>query len=77
MPSPDAFALLQDFDRRELHRDVRVALLRALWRHLDVPEAWDMLDRAAQSPDPALMTGVVRIPADRLAAEPHGEIVND
>lgn len=67
MPAVEAFNELQKLDARELHRDVRVALLRALWGHLEQPDAWAILDRAAESPDPALMTAVVRIPADRLS----------
>jgi hypothetical protein len=69
VPSPDALGLLLTFDGQELHRDVRAALLRALWAHLDRREAWAVLERAAASPDPALMTSVVRIPSDPLADE--------
>src|SRR5262249_42834540 len=59
----------------DLHRDVRVALLRALWGHLERPEAWQSLDRAADSPDPALMNSVVRIPADRLSEVPRQRLL--
>jgi hypothetical protein len=69
VPSPDAFRFLQEIDARPLHRDVRVALLRALWTHLEEPAAWDVLDRAAESPDAALVSGLVRIPSDRLGPE--------
>jgi hypothetical protein len=67
LPSEVAFPVLQEFDGRKLHRDVRVALLRALWPHLERPEAWAILERAASSADPALLTNAVRIPADRLS----------
>lgn len=67
LPSEIAFGVLQEFDGRKLHRDVRVALLRALWAHLERPEAWEVLERAASSADPALLTNAVRIPADRLS----------
>jgi hypothetical protein len=53
----------------ELHRDVRVALLRALWEHLERPETWPILERAATSDDPAIASGVIRIPADRRSPE--------
>ena len=36
---------------RDLHRDLRVALLRALWGHLDRGETWAVLEAAAISPD--------------------------
>ena len=67
IPSPAAFAELQRLSGTALHRDVRIALLRALWGHLDRPEAWAILDEAGRSPDAAVMDGVVRIPADGLA----------
>jgi hypothetical protein len=54
---------------RRLHRDVRVALLRALWGYLDRPEAWRRLQVAAADPDPDVAAGVVRVPAERLDAE--------
>jgi hypothetical protein len=68
-PGEGAFSLLQEFAARPLHRDVRVALLRAFWGHLERPEVWDAFEQAASEADPALLSGVVRIPADRLSAE--------
>lgn len=67
-PGDAAFSLLRQFAARPLHRDVRVALLRSFWGHLERPEAWDAFDQAAGEADPALLSGVVRIPADRLSA---------
>ena len=52
----------------DVHRDVRVAVLRALW---DMPEreaAWRVFEEAARSTDPAVAAGVIRIPADRLSS---------
>jgi hypothetical protein len=46
---------------------VRVALLRALWDHLEEEETWPALGRAAASPDAAVAAGVIRIPTDRLS----------
>lgn len=66
-PGPAAFERLREFEGRARHRDVRVALLRAYWGHLERPEAWEALEQAAGEPDPALLSGVVRIPADRLS----------
>ena len=56
-----------ELHRRDLHRDVRGALLRALWDHLDRPEAWAILDESATSPDPGVVIGLARIQADRAS----------
>ena len=65
LPGSAAYADLLAIAGQELHRDVRVALLRALWDHLEQPETWPLLEQAAASDDPALAAGVIRIPADR------------
>jgi hypothetical protein len=65
--SPEAFRLLLEFNGRDLHRDVRIALLRALWDWTELPETWAVLDAAAAHPDPAVAAGVIRIPADRMS----------
>ncbi len=53
--------------RQNLQRDVRVAVLRGLWDHLEHPETWTILEDAARSVDGQILSGVVRIPADRLS----------
>ena len=68
LSSEAAFRELLSWDTRELHRDVRVALLRALWDYLEEPETWEIFTRAAQSPDTALARGVVHIPADSMSS---------
>ncbi len=65
----DAFRALLEMDRDDLHRDVRVALIRALWPHVERPEARAVMERAAAAADPALPSVVGRIPADRLSPE--------
>ena len=65
---PGSYALLLSLAAQPLHRDVRVALLRALWGHLEQPQTWPILHRAATDPDPAVAAGVVWIPTDRLSA---------
>ena len=67
LPGPRAFDQLRELSRRELHRDVRVALLRALWGRLEQPEAWALLEDAARSPDPTLARSVMRLPDDGLS----------
>jgi hypothetical protein len=59
---------LTDWGRRDLHRDVRVALLRALWGHLDRDEAWAVLAEAARSPDVAIASVAMRVPSQRLTS---------
>ena len=70
-----AFGWLAELAGRELHRDVRIALLRALWDHLERAEAWTILESAAADPDGRLLNGVLRIPADRLSAGARGRLV--
>ena len=67
LDTPAAYPLLLDMAARPLHRDVRVALLRALWPQLERPETWPILLAAAADPDPAVAAGVVWIPTDRLS----------
>ena len=68
----DAYGWLCAWDAEDLHRDVRVALLRALWSHLDKAATWAVLARAAGSPDPALATAVARLPATALSMAEDG-----
>jgi hypothetical protein len=56
-----------ELHRQDLHRDVRGALLRALWDHLDRPEAWAVLDASVASPDPGVVIGLARIQVDRAS----------
>jgi hypothetical protein len=73
LDTPAVYPLLLEMDARPLHRDVRVAQLRAIWPHLERPETWPILYRAAADPDPAVAAGVVWLPTDRLspAAQQH------
>lgn len=62
-----AIAWFTELSRQELHRDVRGALLRALWDHLERPEAWSILDESVASPDPGVVIGLARIQVDRAS----------
>ncbi len=64
-----AYQDLLAWDARPLHRDVRVALVRALWEHLEREETWVILQRAAQSEEYAVAAIASRIPAERLSGE--------
>ena len=47
----------------ELHRDVRVALLRALWPYAEREQTWEIFTRAAQAPevvDEAIATALIK-----------------
>lgn len=69
LPAAVAYADLLAIAGEELHRDVRVALLRALWGHLERAESWPLLEAAARDADPAIAAGVIRIPAERVSAQ--------
>ena len=51
----------------ELHRDVRIALLRALWNHLEADETWPVFARAAADPDWVVASRLADIPTYRLS----------
>jgi hypothetical protein len=65
----EAFADLVAMDQPELHHNVRIALLRAMWDHLEKPEAWAVLDRAAADPDLTVAMTLFGVPMTRLNAE--------
>lgn len=67
LDTPAAYLLLLEMAARPLHRDVRVALLRALWPQLERAETWPILMAATTDPDPAVAAGVVWIPTERLS----------
>ena len=64
---PAGFDWLHSLAKQALHRDVRIAVLRGLWDHLERPEAWAILAESAAETDGQILNGVVRIPADRLS----------
>ncbi len=71
-----AHAYLIELSAQPLHRDVRVALLRALWDDLERDDSWAVLNAAAQDQDAAIADGVIRIPADRLSAASQRKLVS-
>lgn len=54
LPGEEPYQELLALDGQQLHRDVRVALLRSLWNHLDREETWHILERDALSADIAV-----------------------
>jgi hypothetical protein len=63
----EAFQAILGAARGKLHRDVQVALLRALWDHLERDETWEILEAAALGDDWILASRVGNIPPDRLS----------
>ncbi|MFP2934352.1 hypothetical protein ACLESO_56405, partial [Pyxidicoccus sp. 3LG] len=61
-----AYERLLELDGMNLHRDVRIAMLRALWDHLDREPTWAVFARAVEGSDWVMASRVGDIPADRL-----------
>jgi len=66
LQTDEAFAALLEINVTPLHRDVRIALLRAAWSYLERPETWKMYSEAAAAGDPAIAVSLSRIPTERL-----------
>jgi hypothetical protein len=73
--TPEARTELLLRSRQNLHRDVRVSVLRALWDHLESADTWTVFNEAAVSSDPAIADGVIRIPAQALAPDAQSRLV--
>jgi hypothetical protein len=71
----EAYQDLLAMDRRELHRDVRIALLRALWDHLERPETWGVFERAVRDPDWIIASKLADVPLGRLSDEAERKVV--
>ncbi len=67
LSSEVAYRELLSLETRDLHRDVRVALFRALWSYSERTETWEVFTRAAQSPEAAQARGVIHIPEDGMS----------
>jgi hypothetical protein len=63
-----AYDLLIEVDGRTIHRDVRIALLRGLWDHLEREPTWGVFARAVAADDWVMASRLGDIPADRLTA---------
>jgi hypothetical protein len=65
----DSYNFLCTFTKDDdLHPDVRIALLRALWNHLGNEEVWEYFHEAARSGPVALARSTIRIPQEGLSA---------
>ncbi|WP_237081648.1 HEAT repeat domain-containing protein [Myxococcus xanthus] len=64
--SDAAYERLIALDGTRLHRDVRIALLRALWAHLEREPTWAIFARAVEGEEWVMAARLGDIPADRL-----------
>lgn len=69
LPGDAPYRTLLAKSKEKLHRDVRVALLRALWNNLAREETWPVLLEAARSGDAGLSAGLVRLPGKALTGK--------
>jgi hypothetical protein len=67
LSSEEAYQELLSWNERNLHRDVRVALIRALWNHLERSETWLILFGAATSFDTVIARTVGDLPTEKLS----------
>ena len=74
--SDTAYQELLAWNQLDLHRDVRIALLRALWEHLEKDETWEILEQAANSFDEAVAKMVSRTPGDRLSEKAQTRLIS-
>jgi hypothetical protein len=72
----NAYQQLLAWNKKQLHRDVRVALLRAFWAHLERDETWVIFQQAAISTDSAISTMVGRIPSNSLSTSSQTKLLN-
>lgn len=62
----EAFGELLAFELPGTKRDVRIAMLRALWDHLHRTETWAVFERAAADPDWVVASRIADVPMLRL-----------
>jgi hypothetical protein len=73
--SQPAFEWLKALVETDLHRDVRLALLRALWNYLEKEDAWLILKKTVQSGDPVFAEAAVRIPQSGLSKSGRAQLL--
>ncbi|MBY0550406.1 MAG: hypothetical protein K2W95_24215 [Candidatus Obscuribacterales bacterium] len=66
----EAFDLLISMVQRETNRDLKAAMVRALWGYTEESaEVWDVLEKAVESADRVVASAAVRVPYNRLSSE--------
>jgi len=71
----DAYQELLRLNAPGAHRDVRIAVLRALWDHLDKPQTWEIFEKAVRDPDWVVASKLADIPLGRLSTETEERVV--
>jgi hypothetical protein len=62
-------------DQPDLHKDVRIAVLRALWSYLEREDVWEIFAKAAGQ-DTAAARATVYIPQERLSKAARGRLAH-
>lgn len=65
----EAYAELLRLNTPDLHRDVRWALNRALWKYLDREQTWQILQQSMDSQDAVLVGSVLSFDLSQASAE--------
>ncbi|WP_272459522.1 HEAT repeat domain-containing protein [Polyangium jinanense] len=71
----DAYEDLLRLDKPGTHRDVRIALLRALWDHLEKNQTWAVFEKAVHDPDWIVASKLADIPLGRLSTAAEERVV--
>jgi len=71
----DAYRALLALHGPDTHRDVRIAILRALWDHLERSETWAVFEQAVNDPDWVVASKLADIPLQRLSNEAEAKVV--
>ena len=62
LDAPEAWEQLVAYSQQDLHRDVRVALIQSLDRHLNRAHAWEILEENTRNPDPVIAQASLALP---------------
>ena len=54
---------------KDIHPDVYIAVIQALWRHLSRAETWEILTRASNDPSGKLIAQIGKIPVGILTTQ--------
>ncbi|EFH82175.1 hypothetical protein [Ktedonobacter racemifer] len=76
LETEEAYRELLILNERDLHRDARVALLRALWPYVEHAETWEIFAGAARSTDVAIAKGVIHVPSDGMSPQAQGKLAS-
>lgn len=76
LPLSEAYwYLMQQLDKQDLHPDLRAAVIRALWSHLDRPETWEVLAREAREASSGMASKIGRISPEQLMPAEHEQLL--